>query len=72
MARSQSFATVTLDDDGLLGVIVGHGGDRIFLGSAPAGHEWTGLAIALAATLTALVFLPPSSTTAWTPGAFAA
>ena len=42
--RVQEGLILTLDDDGLLGVIVGHGGDRIHLGSAPAGHDWTGLA----------------------------
>ena len=31
-------------DDGPRGVLVGTARDRIFLGSAPAGHGWTGLA----------------------------
>ena len=32
-----------LDDDGPRGVLVGTPADGIFLGSAPAGHDWTGL-----------------------------
>ena len=42
--RIQEGLLLTLDDDGLLGVTVGTGANGIFLGSAPAGHEWTGLA----------------------------
>ena len=42
--RAEEGLVLILDDDGLIGVSVGHGGDRVFLGSAPAGHGWTGLA----------------------------
>ena len=42
--RIQEGLLLTLDDDGLLGVTVGTGANGIFLGSAPAGHRWTGLA----------------------------
>ncbi len=42
--RIQEGLLLTLDDDGLRGVTVGTGANGIFLGSAPAGHEWTGLA----------------------------
>lgn len=34
---------LTLDDDGVAGVIVGEGDDRLFLGSLPAGLGWWGL-----------------------------
>ena len=42
--RIEEGLLLTLDDDGLLGVTVGTGADGIFLGSAPAGHRWTGVA----------------------------
>ena len=42
--RIEEGLLLTLDDDGLLGVTVGTGADGIFLGSAPAGHGWTGVA----------------------------
>lgn len=35
---------LTLDDDGVSGIIVGEGDDRLFLGSLPAGLGWWGLA----------------------------
>ncbi|WP_420449034.1 hypothetical protein [Candidatus Palauibacter sp.] len=41
--RIQEGLLLTLDDDGLNGVTVGTGANGIFLGSAPAGHGWTGL-----------------------------
>ncbi len=42
--RIEEGLVLILEDDGPRGVLVGTSGDRIFLGSAPAGHEWTGLA----------------------------
>lgn len=42
--RIQEGLLLTLDDDGLVGVTVGTGANGIFIGSAPAGHGWTGLA----------------------------
>ncbi|WP_428278160.1 hypothetical protein [Candidatus Palauibacter sp.] len=36
--------SLVLQDDGPHGILVGTLADGIFLGSAPAGHEWTGLA----------------------------
>lgn len=42
--RIEEGLLLTLDDDGLVGVTVGTGANGIFLGSAPAGHGWTGLA----------------------------
>ncbi|WP_419936175.1 hypothetical protein [Candidatus Palauibacter sp.] len=42
--RIEEGLLLTLDDDGLHGVTVGTGANGIFLGSAPAGHGWTGLA----------------------------
>ncbi len=42
--RIEEGLILMLDDDGPRGVLVGTAGDRIFLGSAPAGHGWTGLA----------------------------
>ena len=41
--RIEEGLVLLLEDDGLNGVLVGTGPERIFLGSAPAGHEWTGL-----------------------------
>ena len=41
--RIQEGLILILDDDGPHGVLVGTGPDRIFLGSAPAGHAWTGI-----------------------------
>lgn len=41
--RIEEGLTLTLHDDGLIAVAVGHGEDQVLLGSAPAGHEWTGL-----------------------------
>ena len=41
--RIEEGLVLLLEDDGLNGVLVGTGPDRIFLGSAPAGHGWTGL-----------------------------
>ena len=42
--RIEEGLILMLDDGGPRGVLVGTAGDRIFLGSAPAGHGWTGLA----------------------------
>lgn len=42
--RIEEGLVLMLDDGGPRGVLVGTAGDRIFLGSAPAGHGWTGLA----------------------------
>jgi len=42
--RIQEGLVLIVDDDGPHGVLVGTGPDRIFLGTAPAGHGWTGLA----------------------------
>ena len=42
--RIQEGLVLILEDDGPRGVLIGTGPDRIFLGSAPAGHTWTGLA----------------------------
>jgi len=41
--RIQEGLILILDDDGPHGVLVGSGPDRVFLGTAPAGHAWTGL-----------------------------
>ncbi|WP_420449036.1 hypothetical protein [Candidatus Palauibacter sp.] len=42
--RIEEGLVLILEDDGPRGVLVGTGPDRIFLGSAPAEHDWTGLA----------------------------
>ena len=42
--RIEEGLVLILDDDGPRGVLVGTVADGIFLGSAPAGHGWTGLA----------------------------
>ena len=44
---------LTLDDDGVSGIIVGEGDDRLFLGSLPAGLGWWGLAEAFRGLLIA-------------------
>lgn len=41
--RIEEGLTLTLHDDGLIAVSVGHGEDQVLLGSVPAGHPWTGL-----------------------------
>jgi len=41
--RIREGLVLILDDDGPHGVLVGSGPDRVFLGTAPAGHAWTGL-----------------------------
>ena len=41
--RIEEGLTLTLHDDGLMAVSVGHGEDQVLLGSVPAGHPWTGL-----------------------------
>ena len=42
--RIEEGLSLVLQDDGPRGILVGTLADGIFLGSAPAGHEWTGLA----------------------------
>ena len=42
--RIEEGLSLVLHDDGVRGILVGTLADGIFLGSAPAGHEWTGLA----------------------------
>ena len=42
--RIEEGLSLVLHDDGPRGILVGTLADGIFLGSAPAGHDWTGLA----------------------------
>ena len=42
--RIEEGLSLVLHDDGLRGILVGTVADGIFLGSAPPGHDWTGLA----------------------------
>ena len=42
--RIEEGLVLILDDDGPRGILVGTLADGIFLGSAPAGHAWSGLA----------------------------
>lgn len=42
--RIEEGLNLVIHDDGPRGILVGTLADGIFLGSAPAGHEWTGLA----------------------------
>ena len=42
--RIQEGLSLVLQDDGPHGILIGTPVDGIFLGSAPAGHDWTGLA----------------------------
>ena len=41
--RIEEGLSLVLQDDGPHGILVGTLADGIFLGSAPAGHDWTGL-----------------------------
>ena len=42
--RIEEGLSLVLHDDGPRGILVGTLADGVFLGSAPAGHDWTGLA----------------------------
>ena len=42
--RIEEGLSLVIHDDGPRGILVGTLADGIFLGSAPAGHDWTGLA----------------------------
>lgn len=44
--RIQEGLSLVLHDNGPRGILIGTLADGIFIGSAPAGHAWTGLAVA--------------------------